>query len=371
MKDTREKIPLFCAKSAGAGVDLLGAVRQVLESHWYVLGSAVQRFEAEFAQFNGVSHCASVANGTDALELALRALGVKPGDEVITVANAGFYSSTAILAVGAHPWYVDVEPTTMTMCAGALENALSRQPKAIVVTHLYGRLADMNAIVPLAEAAGIPVIEDCAQAHGAALNGRKAGSFGAAGCFSFYPTKNLGAIGDGGAIVTQDSELHARLRQLRQYGWSSKYHVQLEGGRNSRLDELQAAVLSAKLVQLDAWNTQRRDIARRYNEAFAGLPVQTPDTLTPEYAAHLYVLRCAQRDALRRFLADRGISTEVHYPVPDHLQAITPRTPQPALPITEQLAREIVTLPCFPGLADADVSRIITAVREFFADSPA
>lgn len=361
------KIPLFSAEAVHAGIDLHSPIRQVLDSHWYVLGQAVQAFEADFARYIGVAHCVGVANGTDALELGLRAAGVCSGDEVVTVANAGFYSSTAIRAIGAAPLYVDVDPVTLTLSPDALANALASKPRAIVVTHLYGRMADMGRLLPMARAAGIPVVEDCAQAHGAALNGRRAGSLGTIGCFSFYPTKNLGAVGDGGAVVADDDALAATLRQLRQYGWSQKYRVDMEGGRNSRLDELQAAVLSAKLPHLEAWNTQRRNIAQRYNDAFSALPLKCPDISGSAYVAHLYVLRCGQRDALRAHLAARGVATDIHYPIPDHRQPIELQRSHAALPVTEQSASECLTLPCFPGLSDEAVSHIIAAVRDFFA----
>lgn len=359
-------IPLFSAQTANQGIDAAAVIHRVLDSHWYVLGKEVQAFEDAFARYIGVPHCVSLANGTDALELALRALGVQAGDTVATVANAGFYSSTAIRAIGAVPLYVDVDPHTRNMSADALQAALALRPKAVVVTHLYGRMADIASLCALAEQAGVPVVEDCAQAHGARSPQGMAGGFGALGCFSFYPTKNLGALGDGGAVVTRDARLDAQVRKLRQYGWEGKYHVTLSGGRNSRLDEMQAALLRAKLPLLDASNAQRRAIAQRYNAAFADLPVQCPDSLGEGYVAHLYVLATHRRDALRTWLAERRITSEIHYPVPDHQQAVMAGNAYPPLPVTERLAAEIVTLPCFPGLQDADVERVIEAVRSFF-----
>lgn len=359
-------IPLFSAQAANEGVDLFAAAKRVVDSHWYVLGAEVNSFESEFAQYIGTTHCAGVANGTDALELALRAVGVEAGDTVVTVANAGFYTSTALLAIGAIPQFVDVDPHTYNMAPHALEQALVRRPKAVVVTHLYGRMAPVTELCELANAAGVPLIEDCAQAHGAALQGHRAGSFGHLGCFSFYPTKNLGAVGDGGAIVTQDPELDARIRQLRQYGWAGKYQVELAGGRNSRLDEMQAAILRTKLPQLDTWNEQRRTIAKRYDSAFGDLPLKRPGPAAGDDVAHLYVACTPRRDALRTFLAERNIATEIHYPVPDHHQKVLAHFDMPSLPATELLAQQIVTLPCFPGLPDEAVERVISAVREFF-----
>src|ERR1700752_3958771 len=256
--------------------ELASAARRVVERGWYVLGSECTEFEREFARYCGSADCIGVANGTDAIELALRAVGVAPGDRVATVANAGFYSSTAIHAIGAGPVYVDVEETH-GMSLPSLREALAGQGvRAVIVTHLYGRLADVEAIVALCKPLGIPVLEDCAQSHGASRGGKIAGSFGTAGCFSFYPTKNLGALGDGGAVTTGDAAMAERLRGLRQYGWGSKYRVSRAGGRNSRLDELQAALLLAKLPHLDRWNERRRGIARRLSNEIRHPRIKCP-----------------------------------------------------------------------------------------------
>jgi dTDP-3-amino-2,3,6-trideoxy-4-keto-D-glucose/dTDP-3-amino-3,4,6-trideoxy-alpha-D-glucose/dTDP-2,6-dideoxy-D-kanosamine transaminase len=349
------------------------AVYRVLTRGWYIHGPELNRFESEFAQWNGVAHCVGVANGTDALELALRAVGVNENDCVVTVANAGMYSTTAIRAMGAVPVYVDVEPATLTMDVNSLAMALRETTgiKAIIVTHLYGQLAAIESLLALAQAQGIPLIEDCAQAHGATRNGQKAGSFGEIGCFSFYPTKNLGAAGDGGALITQQSELAERLRQLRQYGWGKKYVAKISGGRNSRLDELQAAILSTKLPQLNEWNVRRRQIARRYNEAFAALPLQLPSCLDDSYVAHLYVVRTAERAALQAHLSAQGISFDIHYPVPDHCQPCQHGRTFYAqdLPVTESTCHELLTLPCFPAMTDEEVERVIQAVANSFSHS--
>jgi aminotransferase EvaB len=249
-------------------VELKAVAARVLDSGWYVLGQEVRSFESEFAAYLGATECVSVANGTDALELALRAFAIGLGDEVCTVANAGMYSTIAILSVGARPVFVDIEPRTLTLCPNRLASRITDKTKAIIVTHLYGCMADIEAILKLAKGRGIPVIEDCAQAHGAKRLNRTAGTWGDIGCYSFYPTKNLGALGDGGALSTNDPKLAERLRRLRQYGWSSRYHSDDCGGRNSRLDELQAAFLRVKLPHLNAWNGRRQQIARAYNEAF-------------------------------------------------------------------------------------------------------
>lgn len=344
--------------------EVRAALERVLARGWFILGPEVEAFEGEFAAACGVSACVGVGNGTDALELALRAVGAGPGDEVATVANAGYYSTTAIRAAGATPVYVDVEAGPMNMDAGALQAALGQSTRAVIVTHLYGQMAEMPALLEVTARAGVPVIEDCAQAHGASLGGRPAGSWGVAGCFSFYPTKNLGALGDGGAVVTSDGAVAERVRRLRQYGWREKYRCGLEGGRNSRLDELQAAVLRAQLPRLPAWNERRRVIARAYSEALRRAPVAVPEKFGEDYVAHLYVIRTPRRDELRAALMARGIVAEVHYPVPDHRQE--PARLLVALPVTEQLSREVLTLPCFPELSDAEVEMVSRAVREFF-----
>lgn len=360
-------IPLFSSAIANQGLGLEQALARVVESNSFVLGREVAQFESEFAAHTGVAHCVSVANGTDALELALRALGVGPGASVVCVANAAFYSSTAILQVGADPVFAEVDERTLTLAPAALEAALRNRPAAVIVTHLYGQLADIEAIARMCRAAGVPLIEDCAQAHGAERNGKRAGSFGDIACFSFYPTKNLGALGDGGAVLTSDDALAASLRSLRQYGWSTKYEVTRLGARNSRLDELQAAVLREKLRHLDRQNGERRAIARRYSEGLAGLPLVLPASTGPDFAAHLYVVRTPQREALRRHLQAAGIATDVHYPIADIRQpAFAGRFDAVSLPVTEAACATVMSLPCFPGLADADVQRVIRSIREFF-----
>ena len=366
MSDAR-RIPLFSAAVVNQGFDLAGALERVLASNSFILGKEVAQFESEFAGHVGVSHCVSVGNGTDALELALRAVGVKPGDQVACVANAGFYSSTAVHLVGAVPRYVDVDESTLTMSPPALEQALDLRPAAVIVTHLYGQLADVERIAQLCRARGVALVEDCAQAHGALRDGRRAGSFADIACFSFYPTKNLGAIGDGGAVVTQDDKLAGKVRLLRQYGWSEKYQVSRLGGRNSRLDEVQAAVLREKLPQLDRQNAQRRHIARRYSQAFAGLPVRLPPSQGEDFVAHLYVVRSAQREALRTHLSERGVATDIHYPIPDHRQpACQARYQAEPLPVTEAACASVMSLPCFPGMTDEQVEHVVRSLQSFF-----
>jgi dTDP-4-amino-4,6-dideoxygalactose transaminase len=348
--------------------ELSAVVARVIQSGWFVLGPEVKQFEQEFAAYCGAAHAITLANGTDALELALRALGVGPGSRVLTVANAGMYSTTAINAVGATPIYIDITADTLLLDVDRLEEALieSPRPDAVVVTHLYGLLADVERVVAIAKSRGLPVIEDCAQAHGAMAHGKRAGTFGTLGCFSFYPTKNLGALGDGGAVVTDDAELAATIRQLRQYGWSEKYVSSRPGGRNSRLDEMQAAVLRAKLPRLDKWNQRRRSIASRYSMEIQQPKLRCPRVEGDNYVAHLYVVRTTDRHGLRSHLSSCGVPSDIHYPVPDYRQpSIADRFGQVSLPVTEAACQEVLTLPCFPEMTDDEVSAVIASVNSW------
>jgi dTDP-3-amino-2,3,6-trideoxy-4-keto-D-glucose/dTDP-3-amino-3,4,6-trideoxy-alpha-D-glucose/dTDP-2,6-dideoxy-D-kanosamine transaminase len=344
--------------------ELSASVNRVLMSGWYILGAECDAFEMEFAAYCGVAHCISVANGTDALELSLRCLGVGRGDTVATVANAAGYSTTAIRAIGAEPLYVDIDLSTMNMSVAALSASLAASVRAVIVTHLYGRIADVPALLAVASRAGIPLVEDCAQAHGAAIGGKKAGSWGTLACFSFYPTKNLGALGDGGAITTNDERLARRLKSLRQYGWSSKYQS-IEYGRNSRMDEMQAAILRTKLPHLDAWNARRREIAATYSKALASQPVECPQDFSEAYVAHLYVIKSPMRDRIRAALKAAGVATDIHYPLPDHLQVAGRGSPAALaqLPVTERSAREILTLPCYAELEEGEISTVVDALQ--------
>lgn len=361
-------IPLFCAKTVNSDFDFSTTLQRVVDSHWYVLGKEVMQFEQVFSDYIGTAHTVGLGNGTDALELALKALSIGNNDTVACVANAGFYSSTAIHLVGATPVYIDVDTHDLGMCPVQLEQFLAqsvKKPKAIIVTHLYGQAAQIEKLMAIAAHYQIPLIEDCAQAHGAIVNGQRVGSFGDLSCFSFYPTKNLGALGDGGAICTNNPELDKRVRQLRQYGWSQKYQVSLPNGRNSRLDELQAAILSSKLPRLDQHNAQRRAIAQQYNQAFADLPLVLPSSTGMDYVAHLYVIRSPERDSLRQHLLRAQIGTDIHYPILDTNQPAYP-TKNSSLPISQTACEQIVSLPCFPGLRPEQVRQVITAVRAFF-----
>lgn len=344
--------------------ELSASMNRVLTSGWYILGRECAAFEAEFASYCGAAHCVSVANGTDALELALRSLEIGAGDRVATVANAGGYSTTAIRAAGAEPLYIDIDPVTMNMSGTDLARRLTPDVRAIIATHLYGRMADLPALLSITTSARVPLVEDCAQAHGAAIGGRKAGSWGTLACFSFYPTKNLGALGDGGAITTQNAALAQRVKSLRQYGWSGKYQC-AEYGRNSRMDEMQAAILRVKLPYLDAWNSRRREIAAVYSAALSGHAVECPRDFSEDYVAHLYVIRTRARELVRGALQARGIATDIHYPIPDHLQEAARGSLSAAvqLPATEQATREVLTLPCYAELTAGEVSAVAGALQ--------
>jgi dTDP-3-amino-2,3,6-trideoxy-4-keto-D-glucose/dTDP-3-amino-3,4,6-trideoxy-alpha-D-glucose/dTDP-2,6-dideoxy-D-kanosamine transaminase len=343
------------------------AVHRVIARGRYVLGPECDTFEHSFAEYCGARYAVGVANGTDAIELALRAVGISAGNKVATVANAGFYTTAAVLAIGASPVYVEVESQTQLIDASVLAETIQRSKvDGVVATHLFGRLAAVEELVKICARAEIPLIEDCAQAHGAALHGRRAGTFGTAGCFSFYPTKNLGALGDGGAIVTDSDAIAQRVRSLHQYGWLAKYHVTHSGGRNSRLDEIQAAVLLAKLPYLDERNARRRYIACRYTQGISNPKLNCPDLSGEDFVAHLYVVRSQNREQLRTHLDDCGICSDVHYPLPDHKQdALANCGPSYSLPITERLASEVVTLPCFAEMTEEEVELVIAAANKW------
>ncbi|EJN00868.1 putative PLP-dependent enzyme possibly involved in cell wall biogenesis [Herbaspirillum sp. YR522] len=338
---------------------------KVLSSGWLVLGPEVAQFEKAFAAYIGLGHCIGVANGTDAIELALRSLGVQAGDQVATVANAAMYTTNAVLAIGAVPLFMDVAEDSACATLAQVERAIDAGARVVVVTHLYGRIAaGIDEIAALCRRRGIALLEDCAQCHGAQVGGRRAGSFGNIAAFSFYPTKNLGALGDGGAVLTDDTGLAAKVRQLRQYGWGAKYEVSVPGGRNSRLDELQAAILSVFLPDLDGANERRRQIAARYASRIDHPRVSLPAFGGTEYVAHLYVVRCSQRDSLARHLKASQVASDVHYPIPDHRQPFFDGAyADISLPVTELLAGEVLTLPCYPEMTDGEVDQVALAVN--------
>ena len=336
---------------AALRAELDAAFAGVLEGGRYILGPEHDLFETEFASYLGASHCIAVASGTDALEVALRSVERRGrGDWIVAAANAGFYASAAAHLAGMRVRYTDVDPDTLTLSAATVEPELTSEVRAVVVTHLYGVMADVEPIVELCRSQGIPLVEDCAQAHGARRDGRMAGTFGDVAAFSFYPTKNLPALGDAGAIVTNDDGIADRARRLRQYGWESKYRVTTFCGRNSRLDELQAAILRARLPHLDAWNERRRSIAaatrRRSRRRAAGWSSLDGE----DYVAHLAVLLAAERDTVRSRLHAAEIGTDVHYPIPDHRQPLWGEKLLAGvrLPVTEHAAEHVLTAPVLP-----------------------
>lgn len=348
---------------------ILAAVRRVLDIGNYIGGAEVARFEAEFAAHCGAACGVGVNSGTDALLLALKALGVGPGDEIVTVSHTALATIAAVVASGATPVLVDVDPVFYTLDPTRLAAAFTERTKAIIVVHLYGQSVDMDATLKLAEANALPVIEDCAQAAGALYEGRRLGSLGVFGCFSFYPTKNLGAIGDGGMVVTDDVELGDRVRRLRQYGWDDT-RTTMAPGINSRLDELQAAILAVKLPSLDAANARRAEIARHYTRELAGLPLTLP-AVRPgtRHVHHLYVVACDERDELKDHLESRKVMAGIHYAVPAHRHrgySTLCRVSSDGLPVTEALARRVLTLPMYPELMDTQVDEVISAVRDYY-----
>lgn len=341
------------------------AIARVLESGWFVLGPENEALEAELAHYVGVSQAITVGNGTDALELGLAALGVGPGDVVLTVANAGAYTTTAARLLDAEPVYVDVDPNTLLMSVATLEAALQRldaAPKAIVVTHLYGAAAPIDEIMQLAKTHGIRVLEDCAQSFGATINGRQSGSFADISTTSFYPTKNLGALGDGGAVFTSDAELAQAVRSMRQYGWTSKYSIEHRHGKNSRLDEMQAAILREKLPRLDAQNERRREIHSAY-ESGNHEGIRLLNTANESFIGHLGVVVALDRAAARAHVEAAGVRTDVHYPIPDHWQKFPDFRPRPMpLEVTQWAAGSIFSVPLFPELTNAEVFAVAEAI---------
>ena len=338
------------------------AIARVLEQGFYVLGEAVRTFEAAFAAYVGATHGVGVGSGTEALHVALRALDIGPGHEVITVAHTAVATVAAIEQCGATPVLVDIDPSTYAMDASKLAARITPSTRAIIPVHIYGLAVDLDPILAIADRHGLAVIEDCAQAHGATRAGHRTGARGTFGCFSFYPTKNLGAIGDGGMLVTSDARLARRARELREYGWVERY-VSATPGLNTRLDELQAAVLQVKLPHLDADNAARRERAALYDRALRDTDLVLPQwTNDGSHVFHLYVVRSRERDRLQAALKERGIGALVHYPVPVHLQpAYAGRLPgSDTLPQTERAAREVLSLPMYPELSVDDVATVAT-----------
>jgi dTDP-3-amino-3,4,6-trideoxy-alpha-D-glucose transaminase len=343
------------------------AMRRVIDRGWFVLGPEVEAFEQEFAAACGTAHAVAVGTGTDAIALALRAAGIGPGDEVITAPLSAAYTALAVMMTGARPVFADLDEDRLAMSPAAAEAAITSRTRALLPVHLYGQAADMGAFEALAARRGLLVIEDCAQAHLATCEGRPVGTIGAAGAFSFYPTKNLGALGDGGAIVTGDAAFAGRLRRLRNGGQSSRYH-HVEFGVNSRLDELQAAVLRERLTRLPAWTARRRALAHLYRRALAGSPVIVPPECDAGHVYHLFPVRSADRDGLQAWLLQRGIETLVHYPVPIPRQPALADQAPAQCPVADRVCAELCSLPLHPALPDDAAQTVAWAVRDFVPD---
>jgi dTDP-4-amino-4,6-dideoxygalactose transaminase len=348
--------------------DVQGALMRVIDRGWFILGPEVEAFEQEFASFVGAAQAVGVASGTDALSLSLMGLGVGPGDEVVTSPLTATFTALAISRIGARPVFADVHPETLSLSPRAVAERLSERTKAILPVHLYGNPCDLPAFRDLARANGLGLVEDACQAHGSKLGGRPVGSWGDTGCFSFYPTKNLGALGDGGIITTTDEKLAVRLRRLRNGGQVNRY-VHEEVGFNSRLDEIQAAVLRAKLPRLPQWNRRRGALARLYDQLLEGTPVKTIQTLEgAEPVTHLYVVRALDREGLQESLIGEGIQTLIHYPIPAHLQPAYVNLGQGegSCPAAERAAREVLSLPLYPEMTESQVERVAEAVRTYY-----
>ncbi len=358
-------VPFLDLRAAYAELrmEIDAALRRVAESGWYILGKEVEDFEADFSKYCGSSHCVGVGNGLDAIELSLRALGIGPGDEVIVPSNTYIATWLAVTRCGASPVPVEPDDGTHNIDWRRIGAAITKRTKAIVPVHLYGSPAELDPILDIAHRYDLKVVEDAAQAHGARYRKRRVGAHGDAVAWSFYPTKNLGAMGDAGAITTNSAELADRIRVLGNYGTRTKYVAEVRGS-NSRLDPIQAAILRVKLRSLDDWNARRASIARRYLEAF-----RTTDLVLPQCADgcesvwHLFIVRSPRRRALQENLARRGIATLIHYPIPPHRQEAYSDQAFGALPVAEQLAVEILSLPIGPHLSEEDASRVIEAVN--------
>jgi dTDP-4-amino-4,6-dideoxygalactose transaminase len=363
------KVPFLDLKAHHASMidEFDGAIREVIESSAFAGGPFVERFEGEFAAYCGSKYAIGVGNGTDALWLTLLAFGIGQGDEVITVPNTFIATAEAITYCKAQPVFVDVDETTFTMDPAELKKSLTARTKAIIPVHLFGQPADMDPILEFARAHGLFVIEDAAQAHGAEYKGRKAGTMGDAGCFSFYPGKNLGAFGEAGAVATNDAELRQKIQNLRDHGQTRKYYHTLMGW-NCRMDGIQAAILSIKLRHLEKANLMRRNHASQYNQAFAGIDeVNTPfEASYGRHVYHVYAVRLDERDEIRRHLQEKGIGCAVHYPIPIHLQEACRNLgyKKGTFPVAENLANEFLSLPMFPELTEEQIEYVVRCISE-------
>ena len=345
------------------------AIRQVLVSGRFILGPNVEALEQEVAAYLGVKHAVGMASGTDALVLGLRALGIGPGDEVIVPTYTFFATAEAVMLLGATPVFVDIEPDTYCLDVQQVAERITARTKAVIPVHLYGHPADMTPLLELAQAYGLKVIEDNAQAFGAEYGGHKTGSLGDVGCLSFFPSKNLGAYGDGGMVTTNDGEVAERVRMLRTHGWRKKYYPEVTG-YNSRLDELQAAILRVKLRHLDGWNERRRDLASRYTERLSGLGLGVPcEVPQARHVYHLYIIRVKGRDRVQQYLKEAGIASGVYYPQPLHLM----KTCRPLgfkegdFPVAEQASRETLAIPLYPEMSEEQLQEVVAALEHAMA----
>ena len=355
-------IPFLNLVPGPDAADVRAAIDRVVTRGWFVLGPELEAFEAEFGAAAQAPHVIGVGNGTDALALALRGLGVGPGDDVITSPLSAAFSALAILMAGARPVFADIDPDRLTMDPSATEAAITSRTKAIMPVHLYGQPADMPAIMRIADGHSLTVVEDCCQSHLATCAGRPVGSFGHAAAYSFYPTKNLGALGDGGAITTSDAALAARLRRLRNGGQTTRYE-HAEFGVNSRLDEMQAAILRARLAWLPSWTTERRSLAAEYRRQLRGAPVTVPGEHDPGHVYHLFPILTGDRAALQANLKARGIETLIHYPVPIPRQpAMADARPDPC-PVADRVCNQVLSLPLHPGMPARAVEEVAAALH--------
>ena len=361
---SRFRIPFGSPALREEGPAVRAAIDRVVNSGWYILGPEVAAFEAEFAAACGAAQAVGVGTGTDAIALILKGLDIGPGDEVITTPLSAAYSALAVMMAGARPVFADIDPARHTLDPAAVERAVTSRTRAILPVHLYGQPADMDSLMAIGARYGLAVVEDACQAHLATAAGRPVGTIGVAGAFSFYPTKNLGALGDGGAIVTNDEALASRLRRLRNGGQTSRYH-HAEAGINSRLDELQAAILTARLPYLTNWTRRRRQLAARYRERLTGASIQVPGECDPGHVYHLFVIRTRRRAALQAHLGADGIETLVHYPVPITRQPALASQHPVDCPEGTLACDEVLSLPMHPGLAAADVDAVAASVCAF------
>ncbi|HXF67601.1 MAG TPA: DegT/DnrJ/EryC1/StrS family aminotransferase [Burkholderiales bacterium] len=361
------RVPFLDLKAIHQSVrpELEAAFRRIVDSGWFILGPELEAFESEFAAYCGVKHCVGVGNGLEALYLILHAYGIGPGDEVIVPSNTFIATWLAVSQCGATPVPVEPDPTTYNIEPAHVEAAITSRTRAIIPVHLYGQPVDMDPINAIGEKYGLVVIEDAAQAHGACYKGRRVGSLCHAAGFSFYPSKNLGALGDGGAVLTNDAEIAEKVRRLRNYGSTIKYEHDLQGF-NSRLDELQAAILRVKLAKLDEWNKRRTEIAQFYLSRLSGLGLKLPTV--PEWADpvwHLFVIKSSRRSSLQSFLESHGIGTMIHYPLPPHKQLCYASHAWRTLSISEKLSEEILSLPIYPTMSLNDASYVVDTITMF------